>query len=448
MTNINTFQGQVGIGTNDPDYKLDVQDTSQAADYILARLITSAANSGTSSTGLRIEKAAGYGGIVKGFLSQGVGSGLSFHTLSGNTDLQVMNINNSGNVGIGTNLPKDDLHIFEASTGQTTGLFIEKQNGGSGTAQITFGVAASTEGGKGKAKAGIFFERMASNGRGDLHFCVDNSTDNNGVGIADKQMTITADGKVGIGTDLPAVALQVGANNETAPQFLWIRGNRVNEAGDISGFHFYNSANSGDRGNSRIINSRGVNNYGSDLQFWTNPDANSPATQKMVIRSTGLVGIGSSAPTQALDVAGQIGCTGLVTTGVVLRASSNLGISAGTYAKVADYQGLPNNSNHLITVTWNQYNAPHQVLWFGGASWYSAAMGGPNQLYAPWNSAQAVGVTQVYHYRAIAGFTFNERGVSPSQGSYLAHGITMTNTQSTGTVIALRAKARHIGPWF
>ena len=65
----------------------------------------------------------------------------------------------NGRVGIGTDSPQDSLHIFEASGGQTTGLFIEKQNGASGTAQVTFGVAASNEGATGKAKAGIFFER-------------------------------------------------------------------------------------------------------------------------------------------------------------------------------------------------------------------------------------------------------------------------------------------------
>ena len=116
MTNINTFQGQLGIGTNDPVYKLDVQDTSQAADYIAERLITSAASSGISSTGLRLEKGAGYGGVVKGFISQGVGSGLSLHTLNGGTDAQAMTIMNSGNVGIGTNNPKTRLNITSVSS--------------------------------------------------------------------------------------------------------------------------------------------------------------------------------------------------------------------------------------------------------------------------------------------------------------------------------------------
>jgi hypothetical protein len=119
-------------------------------------------------------------------------------------------------------------------------------------------------------------------------------------------MSITSAGNVGIGTADPSAKLQVGGNNETAPQYLWIRGNRVNEAGDISGIHFYNSATSGDRGNSRIINSRGTNNYGSNLEFWTNPDDNVPATQKMTILANGSVGIGITNPDSKLEVRGVI----------------------------------------------------------------------------------------------------------------------------------------------
>ena len=118
----------------------------------------------------------------------------------------------SQNVGIGTSDPKDDLHIFEASNGQTTGLFIEKQNGASGTAQITFGVAAGSEGATGKPKAGIFFERTGSNGLGEFHFCIDSNNDNNAVALSDVKMAIINNGNVGIGTDSPGQKLHINNN--------------------------------------------------------------------------------------------------------------------------------------------------------------------------------------------------------------------------------------------
>tara|TARA_B100000795_G_scaffold226997_1_gene183193 strand:- start:788 stop:2179 length:1392 start_codon:yes stop_codon:yes gene_type:complete len=462
MTNINTFQGQLGIGTNDPDYKLDLQDTSQAADYILSRLYTSAANSGTSSTGLRIEKGAGYGGIVKGFLSQGVGSGLSFHTLSGNTDLQVMNINNSGNVGIGTNLPKDDLHIFEASNGQTTGLFIEKQTGASGTAQITFGVAAGNEGSTGKAKAGIFFERTAGNGRGELHFCVDSSSDNNGVALSDVRMVISNAGDVGVGTDAPGAKLDVkgaviltGGGHGTRP---------ANDGGVLANAEIRGGPGTGSAGFLRLSGG-GYNNgsaadatsktyidlcgYSGNSDFDRNMTFNTLNQERMRINLGGNVGIGSTAPTQVLDVAGHIGCTGLVTGGVLIRSAANLNISAGTFIKVADYSSLVvGGNNYLVTVAWNSYVAGgSQVLWIGAASWYSSTQGGAQRIYAPWNSNQVVAATQVYHFRTISAFSFVESAVTPTGGNYQAHGIQMTNTQSTGTANAVSAKVRLIGSW-
>ena len=109
---------------------------------------------------------------------------------------------------------------------------------------------------------------------------------------------------VGIGTASPDVKLQVGGTAETTPQYIRIRGERINAAGDICGIQMYNSALSGGRGNSRITNSRGVNNYGSDLEFWTNPDSDTTATEKMRITSTGNVGIGTASPLQRLHVNG------------------------------------------------------------------------------------------------------------------------------------------------
>ena len=74
----------VGIGTDDPSYKLDIQDTSQSSLNLL-RLYSAAADSGYSQTAISLEKATNYGGFVSGFLHQNIGSGLNFETNSGGT---------------------------------------------------------------------------------------------------------------------------------------------------------------------------------------------------------------------------------------------------------------------------------------------------------------------------------------------------------------------------
>jgi hypothetical protein len=120
----------------------------------------------------------------------------------------------SGNLGIGTAAPASTMHIYKAATEQTTGLLIEKANGGTGSASIFFGVTATSETNNvGVPKAGIMFERTAGNGRGDLKFCVDYANDTNPVGVADANMTIKgSNGYVGIATTGPLAPLHVNGD--------------------------------------------------------------------------------------------------------------------------------------------------------------------------------------------------------------------------------------------
>ena len=194
----------------------------------------------------------------------------------------------TGNVGIGTTNPGYTLDVAGIihGVGTTDGLMLLENT----TSPAV--LRALTTGNQ------VFFQSgtaSTSDSRADMNFT---SMYNGTTYMKIKAST----GNVGIGTDSPSAKLQVGGNAETAPQYLWIRGNRVNEAGEIAGIHFYNSANSGNRGNSRIINSRGTNNYGSNLEFWTNPDDNVPALERMRILANGNVGIGTASPGIILDV--------------------------------------------------------------------------------------------------------------------------------------------------
>jgi hypothetical protein len=120
----------------------------------------------------------------------------------------------SGNVGLGTTSPNNSLHIYKNADERTSGLFIEKANGGTGTAAIFFGVNHSTEN-PGVAKAAIFYERNSSGGRGDLKFCNDASSDANNVTpeTADTRMIIKNNGNMGIGINSPSAKLHVSGGN-------------------------------------------------------------------------------------------------------------------------------------------------------------------------------------------------------------------------------------------
>ena len=114
----------------------------------------------------------------------------------------------------------------------------------------------------------------------------------------------TSTDKVGIGTTEPETIFQIGSKAQTTGvNYLKIRGNNVSASAlpDICGIIFNNSdiaSLDGLRGESKIINERAGNNYGSALAFYTNPtDAGTGGTgvdsvKRMVIDENGDLRVG------------------------------------------------------------------------------------------------------------------------------------------------------------
>lgn len=106
--------GEVGIGRTDPSFKIDVYDSSTTADFDIGRLLSVENPSGLSRTRLRLEKGTGYGGVVSGFLEQGVGAGLSLHVMNNNVVTEMIRLRDSGVISV------IDTRNFEFSTGTGT----------------------------------------------------------------------------------------------------------------------------------------------------------------------------------------------------------------------------------------------------------------------------------------------------------------------------------------
>lgn len=265
-----TNAGNVGIGASSPGYKLDVYGTANVG-VLTATTVTTSGGATFNTNTLKVDA---------------VNSRIGVGTTSPDEKLHV-----NGNIRLGGPQGTDeDASYYIKSAGQ-----IHINSAADGTADDSYICLDLRAGQSGSNRSGIGICGAATNA--SYQHIAFETTDA-------ERMRINYDGNVGIGTAVPSAKLQVGGNTETGPQYLWIRGHRVNQAGDICGIHFYNSLTSGDRGNSRILSSRGTNNYGSNLEFWTNPDSNVPATQRMCILANGNVGVGTTAPAAIFEVVG------------------------------------------------------------------------------------------------------------------------------------------------
>jgi hypothetical protein len=215
---VDTVNSRVGIGTNAPNTLLELSSATGSATITPTELrLSSSTDAGDWDTTTPYARLAFYTGDVTadapgvmasiGAVASSADGGentrLSFFTAE--PHVERMCVDRYGNVGIGTTNPGNSLHIYKNANERTSGLFIEKAQGGTNAAALFFGVNDTGEN-PGVAKAAIFYERNMVNGRGDIKFCNNAVNDATAVtpAVADTRMIIKNNGNVGIGiTDPP-----------------------------------------------------------------------------------------------------------------------------------------------------------------------------------------------------------------------------------------------------
>ena len=246
----------VGIGDTTPSVKLDVNGAIGVG--------TSSAP--TWNTGTFLWTEAGIGANIESYT-------LKFNT--GATRNERMRIHPNGNVGIGTSSPATNLDI-------------------NGSARVSTGSAYQF--------GGSDYKIEGSNVTSPRIGFITNSAE---------RMRIDSSGNVGIGTSSPSSKLSIYSSDTTVYSASSVGGqdsgstlkiqNNSNAADVFASIDFNTNNN---RVVNRIVSSHGNSTVDGFLSFIT--EGGGTPAERMRINSSGNVGIGTSTPTEALEVKGRI----------------------------------------------------------------------------------------------------------------------------------------------
>ncbi len=225
------------------------------------------------------------------------GQALSLRTsVGGDAGLTpIMTITSAGNVGIGTTNPSGLLNLYKDSAGQAE-IFRISRNASS---YVTFHTpsgnpAAMNVKASGTSSFDIYTTAYGDYTIGDVRFFQD----------------VFVDGNVGIGTTGPRAKLDIAGDASTSGSLVF----RGTSPATID-----------------VLN-------GDDLRFQTSVGGDAVLTPRMTITNAGNVGIGTTGPSYALDVAGEIRGTNLRTTNLQLKDGTNYFIIRN--AADSEYKGL------------------------------------------------------------------------------------------------------------
>ena len=404
------FAGSVGIGTNSPSSILELS----AATPILT----------LSSTAVNVAQGIEWknSGTLDAYIKQGPSSAEFEFNVGRNTtwggDFKFvtdtydayritrdqhkffilgsakMTINSSGNVGIGTTSPDRKLEVD--FTGSVYGAKFTRSDA-TGSSLIEFANSAGV-----KSIIGY-----------------DAGVDGYIIGTASAtNLVVKQSGNVGIGTTLPGYKLSVDDDTvTTVPKTLL-----QFDAGSIADNGGYNidfrvsSNNTADRFVSRIRGIRESTGALSQLSFWT--ESGSALEQRMTIRASGNIGIGTTTPSSKLQVAGGIQMADDTATASATKVGTMRYRTGTEYVDVTGAE-LVTNGNFATDSDWTKGTGV--TIASGVGTWT--------------NTANNVGFTQLITFTANAYYRCNVTVSNYSSGSFRFRypGISSPRVTANGT---------------
>lgn len=246
----------------------------------------------------------------------------------------------TGGVGIGTNLPRTQLSVYE--DGDDPDANALKQGLGSAGINVVTdfvngnympGLFWSTANNNAtKPKAGIYLHGDSSGT--SMHFGTSNQYS---VGITNDALTIDPAGNVGIATTTPSSMLTIDGTASSLAGVEVISPGSTTGSISISG----PSGIPGVVGLANNTHRRDIRFTDSGISFLTSATGSSPGTSNGIILSeAGNVGIGDTAPSVALDVVGDINYTGSITDVSDERLKKNIAPLGEALAKITRLRGV------------------------------------------------------------------------------------------------------------
>lgn len=301
-------EGRVGIGTNSPDYDLDISKSSGNSHL----MVKSATNGAYLTLDMEGSYASNYSFInFKKGGEQKFTVGLAYDEFRiFNKDAKGLLIESDGDLsvplggrlGIGVRNPVGSLCVNSGSS-STFGRYFNSESDQGPDQGLLIGISGMT---------GWLYNYE----NGPLQLGTNDMT----------VMTIDADSRVGIGTTTPNAALHVEDRIRVGedPNYGTVYGELIHEGGG-NGFKINANANGG----------------------WADLHLQTDGNTRMFIESVGNVGIGTNSPTQKLDVNGFVRIRELTPEGMVGVTGAVYHTSDGTLIHVASDVRLKENIEPL-----------------------------------------------------------------------------------------------------
>ena len=282
----------------------------------------------------------------------------------------VMTINTSGNVGIGTTSPASKLHIDSNSnstypSGFRDGELRIANDNSSNVANQTSSIVLSATGWAG-----------SSTGVAQLSVIQDGSNISNGTftikvrdnGTHSEAFRIKYNGNVGIGTTSPNSKLDVRRSGSGVALELHQTSGSANDYVDLK--MIAGNTNAGTFGT--ILRHKRDGSGGGDFSILTNPTLTGTPTEKLIVKSGGNVGIGTTSPQSKLQVAGGIQMADDTATASAAKVGTMRYRTGTEYVDVTGAE-LVVNGDFATTATWTTSGTV--AISGGTANWTNAVNG-------------------------------------------------------------------------